>query len=808
MFSDLRYAIRTLLKNPGFTTVAVLTLALGIGANTAIFSIVNAVLLRPLSFRDPDRLVTFLQLRRQEARMQTVMVSLGDFNEWKNQCQSFDGMAVLWSSLSFQVTGGPFPEELFGNRVSSNFFDLLGVTPRVGRTFLPEDEHPDSPPVAILSHGYWVERYGADPNVVGQEIALNGNIHTILGVLPATFRETFGTGPRNSRIWIPVVADSEETLRHGPGGYQVIARLKKDRTVEQVQAEMASVAERLTQAYPESNAGVAVIVRPLHEHVTGAARPSMFILMGAVGFLLLIACANVSSLLLAKGIHRQKEMAIRSALGAGRWLLIRELLVQSLCLSLLGGALGLLMGRWVVDMTVPFIPSSLPRSDQIALDGRVLIFALLVSMTTGLLSGVSPAFQLASVDLNQVLKAAARQATTGRRIRFLRNSLIVLQMALTLMLLVGTGLVTRSLLHFYLIDPGFDTRNLLAVSVHLQGSRDKDAVQWNLFWTQLTERLSGLPGVLGTALVHPLPLSSSPFKREFRIERPLTGVPDQKWLVSYGIVNRDYFRLIGIRPLRGRLFDDGDGVNSAQVIIVNESFARRYFPDQEPLGNRLTLDHGTKTESVAMIVGVVPDSRIRLDRELEPHFYELNLQHPSRSMYLLARTAPKPLTLAGAVRNAVWSLNKNQPISWVTTMDQIWAEYTVGFRFYLALFGSFALVALVLATAGTYGLVSHTVGQRTREIGIRVALGAERRDIFKLVLRQGLVLVLTGVSIGLLGALSLMRLISSLLFGVTATDAITYAIVSALLAAVALLACYIPARRAAKVDPMVALRHE
>jgi putative ABC transport system permease protein len=798
-----------LLKSPGFTVVTILTLTLGIGANTAIFSVVNSVLLQPLSFRDPDRLVKLLELKQQGTGVERTLVSLGDFNDWKNRCESFEGMAVLWSAESFWVTGGPMPEEVFGNEVSANFFDLLGVTARVGRTFLPEDEGLERASVAILSHGYWVERYGANPDVVGREIALNGKIHTIVGVLPATFRETFEAAPRNSRIWVPVIVDPKQTLRHGSGGYQVIARLKKNATVEQAQAEMTSIAERLAQAYAESNAGVGAIIRPLHQEVTAEVRPAMLVLLAAVGFVLLITCANVSSLFLAKGIQRQKEMAIRSAFGAGRWSLIRALLIENLSLSLCGGVFGLLMGRWVIGIIVPLIPAGVPRADQIALDGRALLFTLLVSIAAGLLVGVSPALQLSRVDLNQVLKATGRQATTVRSNRLLRDSLVVLQVALTLMLLVGTGLVTRSLIYFYRIDPGLDTRNLLIVLLHLQPSRDKDPAQSNLFWSQLIERVRGLPGILGTALVFPLPLSDSPFlSRDFKVEGSSVGAAHQKLSASFGIVSRDYLRLMGIRPLRGRLFDDGDGAHSPQVIIVNESFARRYFPDREPLGKRLTFDQGTKDESVAIIVGVVPDSRTRLDRELEPHFYRLNLQHPSSTMYVLVRTAPEPLTLAGLVRNAVLSLNKNQPIGWVTTMDRIWAEYTVGFRFYVSLFASFAVVALVLATTGTYGLVSHRVEQRTQEIGIRVALGAERWDISKLVVRQGSVLVFGGVSIGLMGALSSGRLLSSLLFGVTATDPTTYAIVAGLLIATVLLACYIPARRAASVDPMAALRHE
>lgn len=806
MIQDLRYGVRMLRKQPAFTIVTVVTLALGIGANTAIFSVVDAVLLRPLAFRDSDRLVKVLESSSQQGRSR-LMISLNDFADWKSQSQSFEDMAAL-DHVSLRVTSGDSPEEVSGNRVSANFFALLGVEAAIGRMFLPEDEKPDSAHVVLLSNNYWVSRAGADPNIAGRTIILNDKPHVIVGVLPADFRETFESIPGRARIWTLAVPSAEAGGRRGPGEYMAIARLKPDVKMEQARADMTAIAERLAQDYPKSNQDIGAAVYSLHEEVTQGTRESLLILLAAVALVLLIACANVASLLLARGVERAKEIAIRVAIGAGRGRVIRQLLTESALLSLLAGALGWLLARWIVAAIIPLIPRDVPRTDEIALDYRALLFTLALSLVASLLFGLSPALQTARINLTWALKDSGRSLSESLRTRWLRNALVVVQVGLTTILLIGAGLMTGSLIRLYRVDPGFNTQNLLAMSVSRPRAKNEVPAQWNSFWSSLTDRALGVPGVQGAAVVSPLPLADSRYAMKIGVDSSATANPGDDLFVGYCTVSNDYFRLMGIPLLRGRYFTADDRQDSARVIVVNETLARAYFPDQEVIGRVLILNRGSKGEKAATIIGIVGNSRARLDEMVSPHFYQLVSQAPQASMYLIARTGADPRSLFGAMRSTVASLDQNQPIGWLTTMEEVWAEYTVRPRFYLTLLGSLAGLAIVLAATGIYGVLSHTVSQRTHEIGIRRALGAQDGDVLKLVIRQGMILALIGAAAGLIAASGLTRLIRGWLYEVSATDPATFGTVAVALLLVALLACYVPARRATKVDPMIALRHE
>ncbi|HEU0177627.1 MAG TPA: ABC transporter permease [Blastocatellia bacterium] len=806
MFQDLRYGARMLLRSPRFTIVAILTLSLGIGAVTALFSVVDAVLLRPLPYRDAERLVKVFEVDPKR-RMDRGRITLGDFYEWKNQSGSFDEMAVMLNTLH-RVTGVSAPEEIEGNWVSANFFSFLGSQAAMGRVFLPEDEKPDAEPVAVLSHQYWTTRFGSAPNVIGQKITLNDKPHVIVGVLREDFRETFSGIPGRAQIWTPATLTVKEMSRRGPGGYVALARLKTGVRIEQARAEMATISERMAQAYPASNKGIGAAVYPLHEEVTGGSRQTLLTLLAAVGLVLLIACANVASLLLARGVDRSREIAVRAAIGAGRWRIVRQLLTESGLLALLGGAFGLLLAMWMLAGVVPLIPRDVPRTNEIALDHRAILFTLAVAMLSSLLCGLAPALQTTKVNLSEALKDASRSASASRRSRLWRGSLVVWQVALTTVLLVGAGLLTNSLIRLYRTDPGLDTRNLLSMSIGLPRAKGEVPQQWNIFWNSLAERARNLPGAQGVALVQPLPLNYSMFLMNVGFPAGAAANPDQAIPVGYNTVSHDYFRLLGVGLRQGRYFTDGDNAGSPPVVIVNESLARGYFPGQEAVGKTLIVDRGTKDEKAATVVGVVADSRVQLDKRAGPGLYISMEQFPAPSMNLAVRTTTDPAGYFGAMRNIVSSLDKNQPISHLTTMDEVWSNYTVRPRFYLSLFGSLSALALLLAAAGIYGTLSHTVSQRTHEIGVRRALGAQDSDVLRMVVRQGMILAALGVAAGLGGAFALTRLMREWLYEVSVTDPATFGMAAGLLIMIALCACYAPARRATKVDPMVALRHE
>jgi putative ABC transport system permease protein len=794
--SDLRFALRQLLKNPGFTAVAVLTLALGIGANTAVFSVINATLLRPFPYESPERLI-ILQERNAGGGLQDA--SYGNFADWR-QSTSFESMAAQREGESFNFSGLGEPERLQGQIVSWNFFQTLGIRPFRGRDFLAEDDQPGAPPVAILSYGFWQRRFGADESVVGKAITLNNQSFTVIGVTPANFQ--FRTV---ADVFVPIGLSAERfRLRGRDPGVGVVARLKPAVSIAQAETELNAIAARLEQEYPETNTGKRVRLESLHESFVGGTRLSLLTLLGAVGLVLLIACANVANLLLVRGAARQREMALRAALGAGRWRIVRQLLGESLLLAALGGVLGVLLAYWGTNLITSYLPGGVARLHEVAIDSTVFGFTLGLSLLAGVVFGMAPAWQASRANLAQTFQEGGR-GSTGSRQR-LRSALVVSEIALTLAVLVGAGLLIRSFWRLQQVDSGFDARNVLMMQISVkagpgEGARIAD------FFEQLLQKVRSLPGVKSVAVSDGLPIlrdaNWSPFTIEGRLP-PESG--KQTWAIRY-IVSSEYFQTLGIQLLKGRGFTAQDTLNSPPVAIIDETFARQHFPNEDPVGLILALPDGPGIE----IVGVVRHVKhAGLDERAagSPQFYLTFSQHRSSASHLLVRSVVGPLSLAGAVRAQVWALSKDQPVFNVRTMEQVVSQSIAPRRFSALLMVMFGFVALVLASIGLYGMMSYSVAQRTSEIGIRMALGAQRRDVLTMVIKQAIGLALLGVVAGLVTALALARLLRNLLFGVGAADPLTFGVVAFVLLAVAFLASFVPARRAARVDPMEALRYE
>jgi predicted permease len=789
---DLRYGSRMLRKRPGFTLIAVFTLALGIGANTAIFSIVNAVLLRPFPYQAPERLVMLLERVSVTGGFSP---SYPNFVDWRAQNTVFEAISAVQQNESFNFTGAGEPERLQGRRVSAEFFSTLGVQPLVGRDFLAEEDRPEAAPAVILSYGLWQRRFGADPGVIGKHITLNLQSYTVVGIMPANFH--FGA---SADVTVPIGLQAERFRPRGRDpGADVVARLKPNVSDQQAETELNLIAARLEQQYPESNKNRRVRVTPLHESFVGDVRQPLLILLGAVGLVLLIACANVANLLLVRSSARQKEMAVRAALGASRRTLVRQLLTESALLVVSGAALGILLALWGTSFIASQLPDGIPRLQEANVDARVLVFTLAVSLLTGLLFGLAPALQASRPNLTEGLKEGER-GSSGRR-QWL-SGLVIGEVALTLTLLVGAGLLIQSFRRVLAIDPGFKTQNLLKMQISVNNT---DGQQVANFFEQLQQNIRNLPGVTAVAVSNGLPFESANYPG-FRIEgRP---EPDNKGGGLRYCVSPDYFRTMGIELLKGRLFTAEDTRDSQRVIVINEVLARQHFPDEDPLGKRLKE---TPTSPSLEIVGVVRHvEHYNLDRHglVQPQFYTNFNQTPARSIHVLVRTAVEPLSLVAAVRAQVAALNKDQAVFNVRTMEQTVAKSVATRRFSMLLLTIFAVVGLALASLGIYGLMSYAVAQRTREIGVRMALGAQVRDVLKLVMGQGMKLALVGVALGLVAALALTRTMKTLLFGISATDPVTFAAIALLLIAVALLACFVPARRATKLDPLQALRQE
>ncbi len=816
---DVRYALRMLLKNPGITFVVILALALGIGANTAIFSVVNAVLLRPLPYEESDQLM-FLNEKSQV--LDEMSISYPNFTDWRNQNHVFEKIAV-YNRSSYNLTGAGEAERITTGQVSADLFSVLRVNAALGRVFTNEEDKPGGNPVVVLSYGLWQRRFGGLASILNQPLTLNGKSYTVIGVMPQGYLY-----PSRVEMWVPVGQLSGQASWQSRGnhpGLYGVARLKPGMTQQQAMADMDIIAANLEKQYPDSNAGNRVRIRPLLEIFVGDVRRALWVLFAAVGFVLLIACANIANLLLARAKSREKEMAIRTAMGAGRWRIARQLLTESVLLALIGGALGLLFAHWGVKLILYISPDAIPRWREISLDWSVMAFTIGVSFMTGILFGVVPALQAGVVDVHETLKETGR-GMSGRH--WLRSSLVVVEVATTLVLLVGAGLMIRSFYRLQSVNPGFAYEHLTSFSVSLPQKKYPELPQREAFYNRLLENLRGLPGVEATAAASGLPLGNNGWQTSFTIEGQPVPPRDQTPLMEACLVTPDYFRAMSIPLKSGRYFDDHDnrsflegrdlsklnedertmaGVNS---VIIDEEFARRHWPNEDAVGKRIRLGGSDPKAPVLTVLGVV--GRVKMESLSQDsnrvQGYLPYAQTPNASMTVILKGSSDPNQMVAAVRDQVKAIDPDQPIYAVRTMDEIRAESVAPERLNLTLLSIFAGIALVLAVVGIYGVMSYTVTQRTREIGIRMAIGAQRSDVFKMVIGQGMTLALIGVVLGLAGAFGLTRLMSTMLFGVEPTDPATFAGIAVLLICVALVACYIPGRRATKVDPVVSLRYE
>ncbi len=813
---DMRYAVRMLLKNPGFTAVAVLTLGLGIGANTALFSVIDGVLLKPLALSDAEEIVSIWQTAPASG-FPRYGVSEGQFFALQAEAQSLREVAT-YHTLPTMLTGVEDPDRIFIAHVSAGMLAVLGLQPALGRDFLPEENLPQRNTVVLLSDGAWKRRFGADPNIVGQTIRLDDQPLTIIGVLPpqAQLPEDMSSADK-VELWQAEVFDPANPSRWGSHYLNCLARLQRGVSPEQARVEVDTLLRRLRQEHVESDIrdpSHALMVRALKKDLTANSRTALLVLLAAVAFVLLIACANVANLLLARGAARGKELAIRAAIGAGRRRLAAQLLSETLLLALVSGVLGCLLAWWGLDLLAAVRPGNLPRLDEVKLDGRVLLFAFALSTAACALFGLAPALQLSRVDLNRALRQEGTGAS-GRQRHFVQRVLVAGEVALAVVLALGAALLARSLYSLLQIHPGFRTENLLTLRIGLPATKYAEGTQSAAYFAELSSRLRELPGVTAVAHVNAMPLAGFGGDTVFDIEgrpaqRETAGTGGMAQHLGFRIAGTSYFATLGIPLLRGRTFNDHDHAGAKPVTVVNETMARRFWPGQDPVGQRIRLYRNPTTTGPWMeIVGVVGDTKIRqLNEEAKQEIVIPFAQQPGRGTTLLIRAARDPQQLTASVREQARALEKDAVLANIATMEQALNQTLARPRMNLALLGSLSALALVMAVIGVYGVMSYAVSQRTREMGIRMALGARKEDVLRLVLRQGLHVTLVGVGIGLAVSFALTRLMQSLLFGVSPTDPATFAAVAALLLAVAMAACWIPARRAARVDPMIALRYE
>ncbi|HEY6806527.1 MAG TPA: ABC transporter permease [Pyrinomonadaceae bacterium] len=798
---DLRFGFRTLRKQRLFTVIAVLTLSLGIGATTAVFSVVNGVLLRPLPFPEPDRLVWVWDTQPQ---LPTAPASLPDFIDWHDQNRSFESLAAFQSGNMFLDTGEGSRDTPVG-LVTPDFFSVFHTQPILGRTFTNEETQPGKFRVVVLSHALWQNDFGSDPNIVGRTIQGSGFPYTIIGVMPAGF-----SYPDRALFWRPLPIDPAQ-LNRGPHYLRIVGRLRAGVSLSEAQAEMSTIATRLAQQYPEKIAGHNVKLELLRNVVVGDIASTLIILLGAVGFVLLIACANVANLLLAKVGNRQREIAVRAALGASRFRIVRQLLVESVLLAIGGGVVGLAVAIAGVKWLISLGPDTIPRLQEISVDPRIAIFALLVSVATGLLFGVAPALQISRTNLTDVLKESGRSAGGVQRTR-LRKTLIVSEVALSLILVTGAGLLIRSFTKLNRVEPGFNSSRVLTMGIALFRNKYPENPQVASFYSQLLEKAAQTPGVTAVAAIAGLPLTGASTTNSFTIiGRPPIRKEDEP-TVEYGVVTPKYFEVMGIPLFMGRDITNQDTRQSPNVGVINELFAKRFFGDANPIGQQIHLQ-GQERDPIN-IIGVVGDVRqYGLDEQAIPEVYVPFLQDPlstnyQRAMMLVAKTETEPGAVAASLRDQVTSLDRSLPIYALKPMNEYLYDSLARRRFNLTLLSVFGVVALLLAAVGIYGVISYSVSQRTQEIGIRLALGAKTRDVLLMVVRQGMVLAIAGILLGMIGAFVLTRLMKVLLFEVSPTDPVTFIATGSLLILVALLACLIPARRATRVDPLIALRYE
>ena len=813
-FRDLRYGIRVLTRKPGFAVIAVITLGLGIGATTAIFSMVNGLLLRPLPYRDSERLA-IIWTHSPGANVLQDWPSPGQYSAIKSNSTVFEQLGIA-QGFSLILTGRAAPERLGVVRCSSATLSLLDVQPELGRAFLPEEDSKGTTPPVMLTHGFWQQHFGGDPNVLGQTLTLSGESYTIVGVLPASFLLSFEVMPTVGAVQQPdlLVAlqfEPKDWSEQGDENYNVLARMKPGATIAQAQAELDIATRGLEEQFPDSypsSRRFSFSVRPLLAQVVGEIRPALLILLGAVGCVLLIACANVANLLLARAAEREKEIAIRTALGAGRWRVVRQLLTEAVLLASAGGALGLLLAVWSLSALRWLNPGNIPRMQDIEVDGRVLVFTFVVVVLTGILFGLAPALRSSRVNLNEVLKEGGR-SVVGSGSHRLRNLLVIAEMALSLMLLVGAGLLIRSFIRVQQVAPGFDPHNVLSMRMAVTGPEYKEQHKRLAFYQQLRERITRLPGVESVGSATILPLSGSIGWGSIAIEGYDPASGQSAIQADFRIASVGYFETMKVPLISGRFFSDSDAKDSLRVAIIDQNMADTYWPGTDPIGKRFKTGSATSDSPWLTVVGVVANvKQYALDSDSRVAFYMPHLQAPAGSLFVTLRTTTNPLDLAAAVTREAREMDPNVPVYDVKTMDQRLSESLARRRFAMFALGLFAAVALILAAVGIYGVMSYTVTQRTREIGIRVALGAPTGEVIRLVVGQGMLTAGVGVGIGLAGALALTRVMSVLLFGVGATDLATFIGVAVVITGVALVACFVPARRAAKVDPMEALRYE
>ena len=808
LWQDLRFSVRLLMKSPGFSAVALITLALGIGANSAMFSFVDTVLLRALPYPTAPRVVDVFE-RRVRENVPRVSVSPGDFYEWRSKSHSFEQFAAI-DETTFDLTGLGEPQRLDGADVAPGFFEALGIRPAAGRFFVRSEEERAASYVIVISDGFWRRMFGSDPAAVGRTLQLNGTPFTIVGMLPSGFRYPFGG---QLDIYRPLAFSPKLHDEHGAHFLRVIGLLRPGSSVEQAQAEMDVIAKQMESEYAV-NQGHGVSLVPLHEVLTGNVRPALLILLGAVGLVLLIACANVANLLLARGKSREREFAVRAALGSGRARIIRQLLTESALLGILGGGLAVLVSQWTVGgLRVLFFsrlhPFLMAGLDRAGVDGRVLVFTFVISMVTACLFGMAPALASTRLNLAEALKEGSRGSSRGDR-RGFRSALVIVEVALSVVLLAGAGLLLRSFGKLITEDLGYRADHLLTMDLSLSPKKYDTHEKANAFYGQLLERIGATPGVRSAALADIFPLTDNDGRETMHLEGQIP-TPTDTTRLHPRLVTAGYLETMGIRVLRGRGITAGDIAGRVKVGVISESAVRAYWPNVDPLGRRFTFEDTDK--NWVTIVGVAADVRHRnLDEAPTPDVYMAILQdthgEPDNDFTVAARTSNDPLTLGPALRREVAALDPSLPVAALHTMDELVSDSVAPERFNLTLLGIFAALALVLAAAGLYGVISFTVGQRTHEIGIRMALGAQRRDVLAMVIGQGMRLIFAGIAVGLLAALLLTRLLQSLLFGVSSGDPLTFVSVVALLILVAVAACYIPARRATQIDPICALRYE
>ena len=797
LIQDMRYALRQLRKSPGFTLVAVLTLALGIGANTAIFSVVEGVLLRPLPYRDSDQLA---RIWSTSNRTSSDVSSYPDFKDWADQNHSFQQMAA-YRGQSFNLSGGDHPERIRGLMITSKFFELLDVKPMLGRSFSRDEHELGRNHVVLLSSALWQSHFGGDPGVLGRSVKLDDGSYTVIGVLPSSF--DFPPDETKGGVVLPLPPD----MRRSHGFLYVFGRLKPDTTLLSAQADLDTVARRLAGQYKEDK-GQGVSVQTLQASFVSDYRPALMILLGAVGLVLLITCANVANLFLGRASSRQREVAVRASLGAGRLRLMRQFLTESLLIGLAGGTVGLAFANWGVSMLVRLLTQSfsIHGTEAIATNLQVLTFAAVISIMTGLISGLLPALFASKVNLSEGLKEGSRSVGSGRAHKRFRGALVVSEVALALVLLSCAGLLIRSLMLLTRVDSGVRTENVMAIDLSLTSAKYSHTATRAALFSEILQRVGQLPGVESAAVAADVPLTQNEDSLGFSIEG-VPDPPDRKLSVRFNIVGPGYFTTLGIPLTQGRDFADTDSDGTPMVIVVNQAMARRFWPNQSPIGRRITTDNKT-WYSIVGIAGDVRQMGLRADSE--PEVYVSYLQDPFQWPYLslLVRASSNPVKLFPSIEQAVWSVDKDQPLSNPITLDQARSHSIAQPRIAALLLGLFAGAALLLAAVGLYGVVSYWVVERTHEIGVRMALGARSFDVFVHVVGRGLLLALLGTAFGLAGSLAVTRVLSSFLFSVRSTDPLTFAAVALLLMCVALIASYFPARRAAKVDPMVALRYE